>query len=128
MTRRTITLEAPNGAKVRTAHSKRYFVVNYGHRDAHWIPGHEDESGLFRVPGHSEWLPEPELFAKVVKRTDSASAAYSELRRHPGAVVFEISPDGATKTQLLYFQLKYRAEQEKQAKRLTTRDDAVHRF
>lgn len=80
MSRNTITIHTPNGAKVRTVFSKRYFVV------------HEDRSnylGYDFVTKQSVYSNEYKVTAKVYKRTDSAVAALAELRRNPvGTAVY----------------------------------------
>lgn len=66
MSRETITLTAPNGAKVRTALGKRYYTVAF-------------------------WQHEGKLIAEVVKRTDDIVVADREFRRrYATRVVFEL--------------------------------------
>lgn len=63
--RRTITITAPNGAKVRTALGKHFYAVRYGRTN----------------------LDSPQDYAKVVKRTDSAKTAYREYDQHAHEVI-----------------------------------------
>lgn len=112
MSRNTITITAPNGAKVRTVHSKRYFVVRYGNLHVRYNRSTHE---------HVQLSP-PEPFASVAKRTDSAAAAQAELRRCAQAVVFDVSADGAVKNQLDAISLGLRAKREKQNKALAARN------
>jgi hypothetical protein len=108
MSRYTITLEAPNGAKVRTVFSKRYFVVVFGEVTREWNRKAQD---------YVSYDP-PKKVAHVIKRTDSALAAMTELRRHTNAVVFSVntSPDGIVKNVVDRATLSGRANSEKAAK------------
>lgn len=92
---KTITLVAPNGAKTRTVHSKRYFVVGY------WSDGDVHN-------------------ANVLRRTDSPMAALAALRKHNRAVVFAVSADGQLKNQLTLAEVEDRAQVEKNAKAFLT--------
>lgn len=65
MTRRTITIEAPNGVKIRTALGKRLYAVRYG------------RTGFNSPPD----------YAKVIKRTDSAKTAYHQYDQHAHEVI-----------------------------------------
>lgn len=87
MSRSTVTLTAPNGAKVRTVHSKRYFVVRYG--DLHVKYDRKADEHVRLDP--------PEPFASVAKRTDSVIAAARELSKCGQAVVIAVSDDGEFK-------------------------------
>ena len=115
MSRQTITLVAPNGAKVRTVRSKRFFVVAFGEKTQRYIGGRLE--GDTWVPGYWETLPEPVLEAKVVKRTDSAVVALRELNKHRSShVVFEPLQrlDGTWTDHLLTTQqVEFRADGEK---------------
>ena len=77
MTSRTITITAPNGAKVRTVHSKRFFVVSF----------REVTTTYNRVTGEFD-RHEPKAVASVERRTDSAVSARTVLRKlgHAGVV------------------------------------------
>jgi aminopeptidase N len=81
MSRRTVTLTAPNGVKVRTVLGKRFYAVRYGELHA---TSHLDEATQRVV---IERLDPPQPYAKVVKRTDSAKTAYREYDQHAHAVV-----------------------------------------
>ena len=90
MSRNTVTLTAPNGAKVRTVHSKRYFVVSYRRVVSRYIPSDYDPTTNTVTPGRTEWLPEPKQVARVEMRTDSAASAERETHRNTQCVVFEV--------------------------------------
>lgn len=101
--RKTITLVAPNGAKVRTVHSRRFFVVYF----------HEVTSKYNYKTREYDHFTSPVSVAGVVKRTDSAQTAFAELRKAPySQVVFDVTGDG-TPIQLTAEQVRYRAEDEK---------------
>jgi hypothetical protein len=122
MSRNTITITTPLGAKVRTVRSKIYFVVR--EREQH-VRVDEETGTLVRV------IP-PVLVAKVVKRTDSPSAAWAELRRHPyGTTVYRVvaRQDGGTNIQALHrAEIAERADVEKAdkafAKRIASQGEA----
>lgn len=81
MSARTVTLTAPNGAKVRTVRSRRYFVVSFQEVELTW-------NNETREYDHHE----PRPVASVVKRTDSPEVALRELRRNPSnRVVFAVA-------------------------------------
>ena len=94
MSRNTITITTPLGAKVRTVRSKIYFVVT--EREQH-VRIDKETGTLVRV--------EPPVWvATVVKRTDSPSAALAELRRNPvGTTVYRAVTrlDGGTNIDVL---------------------------
>ena len=92
MSRKTITLEAPNGAKVRTVHSKRYFVVGYCEVDG---------------------APK----AAVIKRTDSAVAAYAAMRNRGDVIAFGVSADGQSKRPITTREMGWDADAEKSRKK-----------
>ena len=93
---KTITLVAPNGAKTRTAFSKRYFVVGY------WSEGDRHD-------------------ANVLRRTDSPMSALAALRKYrSSAVVFAVSADGQLKNQLTRAEIEDRAQVEKNSKAFLT--------
>lgn len=78
--RKTITLTAPNGAKVRTVHSKRYFVVSF----------REVGFKYDRTTGEYTRFETPQPIAEVRKRTDALEAAEAEVRlRSPESVIFD---------------------------------------
>jgi len=78
MSRMTITITAPNGAKVRTVRSKRYFVVAYGTTTRSYSKG--------------EWIThEPRVYASVIKRTDSVDAARQSVNQQDGRAVYVTS-------------------------------------
>lgn len=83
MSRKTVTLEAPNGAKVRTVNSRRFFVVFFG----------ELSSKYNKATGEYDHFATPQAFARVEKRTDSALTAHKEAAGHRNTVVFEVVGD-----------------------------------
>lgn len=83
MSRNTVTLIAPNGAKVRTVRSKRYFVVRFG--STNYV-------GYDTATQKSVYSEEYKHFASVAKRTDSPTAARTEYRRNPQARVYCVAP------------------------------------
>lgn len=78
--RKTITLTAPNGAKVRTALGKRLYVVRYGDLHVRYN----------RATSEHVRLDPPEAHAEVAMRTDSALAAQRLWKRIAQAEVYEI--------------------------------------
>ena len=104
---RTIVLEAPNGAKVRTAHSKRYFVVSYT----------EIEQKYDRKTGAYVKFETPMPVAAVIKRTDSAIAAYSAMRNRSNVIAFGVSADGQTKRPITTREMGWDADAEKSRKK-----------
>jgi hypothetical protein len=83
VSRNTITLTAPNGAKVRTVHSKRFFVVSWGFTTSTY-------NRKTREYEHHADKP----VAHVEKRTDSAVAALAALRSCTRGLVFDVTADG----------------------------------
>jgi hypothetical protein len=86
MSRRTVTLTAPNGATVRTAVGKRFYVVAFGTQRA--SVRYDPDQGKIIVTKFDQ----PREVAKVVRRTDSGISAASAQRKHndgrTSAVVF----------------------------------------
>lgn len=78
--RRTVTLTAPNGAKVRTALGKSFYVVRYGDLHVRYN----------RATSEHVRLDPPEAHAEVAKRTDSALAAERLWKHIAQAEVFAI--------------------------------------
>ena len=107
MSKRTITLEAPNGAKVRTVHSRRYFVVRFG----------EIESEYNRKTGQYDHFETPKPVAAVLKRTDSAIAAYAVMRNRSDVIAFGVSADGETKRAITTREMGWDADAEKSRKK-----------
>jgi hypothetical protein len=84
--RRTVTITAPNGAKVRTALGKSYYVVRYGDLHVRSVPN-PDPHEYRRIQVR---LDPPEAFAEVAKRTDSPMAAEREWKHNAQAQVFRV--------------------------------------
>jgi hypothetical protein len=86
MSRHTVTLTAPNGAKIRTVIGKRFYVVEYGLNHVKSVPN-PDPAEFRRIQVR---LDPPQPYARVAKRTDSAVAAKRELPRWINAVAFQV--------------------------------------
>jgi hypothetical protein len=84
--RHTVTLTAPNGAKIRTTIGKRFYVVEYGLNHVKSVPN-PDPAEYRRIQVR---LDPPQAYARVAKRTDSAVAAKRELPRWTNSVVFQV--------------------------------------
>lgn len=107
MARTTITITAPNGAKVRTVHSKRYFVVAYGTTTTTYVKG--------------QWTKhEPRTYAGVVKRTDSIDAARVCMNQKNNRAVYATYGDGSGKF-LSWEDVENRAASERQDKKFAAR-------
>lgn len=89
MSRRTINLVAPNGARKRTTIGKHYYVVQYGTLTEMWD----------QLTQRYVTLPEPKPYAQVSRRTDSPTAARSKLREHRQACVIIVTWNGEKFTQ-----------------------------
>ena len=105
----TITLIAPNGAKVRTVFSKRYFVVGY------WSDPIRENGAIVGRVDH----------ATIVRRTDSSMAALAALRKHSHSVVIAVSNDGQFKNTLTLTEVEDRAYTEKTTKQFAARQGNI---
>lgn len=108
---RTVQVTANNGATVRTAYGKRYYVVL----------GSTQYSRYDRATGMTI-AHEPKAVAKVITRTDSAVSAFRNMNRWTNARVNEVKWDGenVTVTDVTHF-MSVRAEREKAAKKRQAR-------
>lgn len=112
MSRKTITITAPNGAKVRTVHSKRYYVVSFREVDREW------SKKLGDYVRHET----PKPVAHVERRTDSVESAFAQLRKSSSdQAVYGVSADGELITRLSWSEVSDRARTEKGRKKFQTR-------
>ena len=79
MSRRTVMITAPNGAKVRTVYSKTYYTVGYGATDR-TNNGVNPDTGMIAYTFHDP----PMQFARVERRSDNVDACRAAARRHGG--------------------------------------------
>ena len=77
--RRTVSITAPNGAKVRTALGKAYYTVSYGSTDR-TNNGINLDTGMIDYTFHDP----PKPFAYVVRRSDNIDACRAAARRDRG--------------------------------------------
>jgi hypothetical protein len=79
MSRTTVTLVAPNGAKVRTVASKAFYTVRYGSTDR-TNNGVNPDTGMIAYTFHDT----PKPYAYVARRSDNVDACRAAARHDRG--------------------------------------------
>jgi|SRR5215831_2057318 len=79
MSRTTVMITAPNGARVRTNVGYSYYTVGYGSTDR-TNNGVNPDTGMIAYTFHDP----PKAFARVERRSDNVDACRAAARRHGG--------------------------------------------